>query len=119
MPVYECCLQEENLSAGRLSPPSLSGSYTVFAPGMLLWTGAPPLFCYSVLPLFAQRLGAIIGPSTLHYSYLCSVHTRLSTKDIQVCEEANSYVHSCTEARRLPIANTIASPLVGLTPSPV
>lgn len=105
MPVYEWCLQEENLSAGSLSSRSLSlcVSGTVLAPGMLLWTGAPPLFCYSIFPLFAQRLGAIIGPNTLHYSYLCSVHTRLSTKDIQVCEEANSYVHSCTEARRLAI----------------
>lgn len=82
---------------------SLCVSGTVLAPGMLLWTGAPPLFCYSIFPLFAQRLGAIIGPNTLHYSYLCSVHTRLSTKDIQVCEEANSYVHLCTEARRLAI----------------
>lgn len=71
------------------------------------------------LPLFAQRLRAIIGPNTLHYSYLCSVHTRSSTKDTQVCEEADTYVHSCTEARRLAITSTIASPLFGLTPSPV
>lgn len=80
------------------------------------WAGAPPLFCYSILPLFAQRLGAIIGPCTLHYSYLCSVHTRSSTKDIQVCEEANSSLHSCTEARRLAIANTTASPSLTLSP---
>lgn len=95
-------------------------SSTVFAPGTLLWTGAPLLFCYSIfLPLFAQRLRAIIGPNTLQCSYLRSVHTRLSTKDIQVCEEADTYVHSCMEARRLAIANTIASSLFGLTPSPV
>lgn len=93
---------------------------TVFAPGTLLWTGAPLLFCYSIfLPLFALRLRAIIGPNTLHCSYLRSVHTRLSTKDIQVCKEADTYVHSCMEARRLAIANTIASSLFGLSPSPV
>lgn len=102
---------------------ALCVSGTVFAPGMLLWTGAPPLFSDSILPLFAQRLAAIIGHNTQHYSYLHGLHThthtRLSTKDVQVCEEANSYLRSCTEARRLAFANTIASPLLGLTLRPV
>lgn len=83
-----------------------------FCGQVLLQCFGAPFFFF--LPLFAQRLRAIIGPNTLHYSYLCSVHTRSRTKDIQVCEEDNSYVHSCTEARRLATANTIASPSLWL-----
>lgn len=91
------CLQEEKICLSLLEAclPSLCVSSTMFAPGTLLWTGAPLGFCYSIfLPLFAQRLRAIIGTNTLHYSYLCT-HARVQkTSACKCAQEANLYL--CT-----------------------
>lgn len=76
-------------------------SGTMFAPGTLLQTGAPPGFCYSMfLPLFAQRLRAIIGANTLHYSYLCT-HTGAQKRSACKCAQAGGS-HLCTHVHRLP-----------------
>lgn len=60
----------------------LSGSRTMFAAGLLLQTGAALLLLF--LPLFAQRLIAIIGVTTRHYSYL-STHTRVQKTNVCAC----------------------------------
>lgn len=50
------------------------------------------------LPLFAQRLSAIIGTNTLHHPYLCT-HARVQKRSAWKCaQQANTYVHLCTDA---------------------
>lgn len=83
--------QNRSEFAGSLSSPSPCRR-TVFAPGTLLWTGAPLGLCHSIffLPLFAQRLSTIIGTNTLHHSYLCT-HAQVQKKSAWKCaQQANT-----------------------------
>lgn len=74
----------------------------MFAPGTLLWTGAPPVFCYSISsPLFAQRLGAIIGTNTQHYSDLCT-HAQAQKTSAGKCAQG---AHACPPAVSLQTHN--------------
>ncbi len=56
------------------------------------------------LPLFAQRLRAIIGPNALHYSYLCA-HTQVQkTSACNCAQEENTRLPATANMQLLPLA---------------